>query len=364
MKVVLVDDEQLAIEVLKLLFGKIDGIEVVGTYTNPQLALKKICPQVDIIFLDMEMSPLHGLEFAKRIKETHPHIKIVYTTAHAKFAVEAFEVRAFDYLLKPITLERLIQTVAHLQEGKRLSITKGNGLEIKSMKKFSLVDSSHVKVKWRTRKVKELFAYFWHHYPNPVHRSRIMEDLWPDLATDRSSALMHTTLYQLRKTISGIGFENPVKLINENYILDLSVDSDLSLLRKGFESPTKKASEVEAMIDLYQGDYLEEENYEWSLTRRQEVKDTYLYYLKSYLRDDSEAHKPPYLLEICLEKMIELEPYDEDVMYLMIDYYGKTGNIGKMIASVKKIETMWDKELNLGLPEKVRRLMNTYLTSN
>ena len=101
MRVVLVDDEQLAIEMLEILLGKFQDIEVVVKYTNPELALQEITASAaDVVFLDMEMGELNGIQLAEKLIKKLPNHNIVCVTAHAQFAVEAFEGIAADYLLK------------------------------------------------------------------------------------------------------------------------------------------------------------------------------------------------------------------------------------------------------------------------
>src|SRR5690625_4913254 len=113
MKVIIIDDEQLAVDVLEILLNKINGIEIVGKYTDPQMALLDIPKlNIDVDFIDMEMGELHGLEVAEIIQSTYPnHIEIVFVTAYPQFALEAFEVNAIDYLLKPVIQERLETTI-------------------------------------------------------------------------------------------------------------------------------------------------------------------------------------------------------------------------------------------------------------
>lgn len=363
-KAVVIDDEQLAIDVLKVLLDRHEDVDVVGTYTDPEIALKDIDSKVDVVFLDLEMGTLHGIEFARKIKEIYPHIAIICVTAHARFAIDAFEIRALDYLLKPVNPERLTQTLAQVRENKHYLMERTREekkLRVEMMGSFNLLDFKGEKVKWRTRKVKELFAYFWHHDPNPVHRSRIIEDLWPDYPRDRAIALMHTSLYQLRKAIGELGLENPVKLVNEQYSFHLELDSDVEKLEEVLVGSAQKQANPETILHLYKGDYLEEENYQWAFARQREIKGTFLNYLKSYVQSELENEQPIYLVELCLEKMIELEPYNEHFVYLLIDYYGKIKDTRKMITVVEKFKKMWTEELGIDIPEEVYKKYNRYL---
>ena len=106
LRVVLVDDEPLAIERLETLCGRIPDVEVVGTAYHGQAALDVIDQQApDLILLDLTMPGLDGIEVAKRLAGKSSPPAIIFVTAHESFAVEAFDLDAVDYVLKPVAAE-------------------------------------------------------------------------------------------------------------------------------------------------------------------------------------------------------------------------------------------------------------------
>ncbi len=105
----IVDDEPTAREILETHLGKIDVVNVVGSCKNAIDAFNKInSEKVDLIFLDINMPEISGLSFAKSINK---NIKIIFTTAYREYAVDGFNLQAVDYLLKPISFERLLQAL-------------------------------------------------------------------------------------------------------------------------------------------------------------------------------------------------------------------------------------------------------------
>ena len=105
----IVDDEPLAINVLVNHIGIIPGLEIVGTCNNAFEAMEILKgKQVDLMFLDVRMPKLMGHEFYRTLRNPP---KVIFTTAHKEFAIDAFDLDAVDYLLKPITIERLIKAV-------------------------------------------------------------------------------------------------------------------------------------------------------------------------------------------------------------------------------------------------------------
>jgi two-component system, LytTR family, response regulator LytT len=108
LRAVLVDDEQLARDELGYLLGQLGGVEVIGQAGNGLEALSTIDRlQPDVVFLDVQMPGLTGFEVARRLLEGRGASHIIFVTAYDQHAIEAFEVNAVDYLLKPVEQTRL-----------------------------------------------------------------------------------------------------------------------------------------------------------------------------------------------------------------------------------------------------------------
>jgi two-component system, LytTR family, response regulator len=108
LRAVLVDDEQLARDELGYLLGQVGGVEVIGQAGNgieALTAIERLHP--DVVFLDVQMPGLTGFEVARRLVEQRAGAHIIFVTAYDQHAIEAFEVNAVDYLLKPVDPARL-----------------------------------------------------------------------------------------------------------------------------------------------------------------------------------------------------------------------------------------------------------------
>jgi two-component system, LytTR family, response regulator LytT len=117
MTAVVADDEQLAREELCFLLGKIDGIEVVAEAGDGPHALDEITRLTpDVAFLDVQMPGLTGFEVARRLLENGTDLAVVFVTAFDRRAIEAFEVNAVDYVLKPVEPGRLEQAVQRVRK--------------------------------------------------------------------------------------------------------------------------------------------------------------------------------------------------------------------------------------------------------
>jgi DNA-binding LytR/AlgR family response regulator len=109
MTCLIVDDEAIAREIIETHLSKINNIRVVASCSNALEAFNYISKeQIDLIFLDINMPEISGISFAKSI---NTNIKVIFTTAYRDYAVEGFELKAVDYLLKPISFDRLKQAL-------------------------------------------------------------------------------------------------------------------------------------------------------------------------------------------------------------------------------------------------------------
>ena len=116
MKVLIVDDEEPARTRMQRLLTEFDDAEVVGLAENGAIALQKIGKlQPDVVFLDIEMPVLNGMEVAATIGDS---TRIVFVTAYDEFAIKAFDAGAVDYLVKPVDKERLRETWKRLQSNR------------------------------------------------------------------------------------------------------------------------------------------------------------------------------------------------------------------------------------------------------
>ncbi len=109
MRTLIVDDERVARNRLRRMVERLGGLEVVGEAADGAEALERVAAlDPELIFLDIRMPEIDGLELARLLPES---IRVIFTTAYDEYAVAAFEAAAIDYLLKPIEAERLAKAV-------------------------------------------------------------------------------------------------------------------------------------------------------------------------------------------------------------------------------------------------------------
>ena len=113
MNCIIIDDEPLAREAIEMLINQTGDLDLIGSFNSPESATNFIeSNTVELIFLDIQMPGINGIEFARSIpKETF----VIFTTAYSEFATDSYEVDAIDYLIKPVKLERFQKAVEKAQ---------------------------------------------------------------------------------------------------------------------------------------------------------------------------------------------------------------------------------------------------------
>ena len=126
-RVIIVDDELLALHLLSSILSDIDGIELVAECTNGHQAVDAVMKyNPDVMFLDIQMPEMNGFDVIAAIQGDVLPV-VVFTTAYAEYAVNAFKVQAVDYVLKPLSEENIAESIARVKallNAKRVTRTK------------------------------------------------------------------------------------------------------------------------------------------------------------------------------------------------------------------------------------------------
>lgn len=172
-RILIVDDEQPAREELAFMLGEISTVELIGEASTGMEAVKKAKDlKPDLMFLDIQLPDLTGLQVAELINEFDFPIQIVFLTAYDHFAIKAFKLRAFHYLLKPYDLEDIIQVfdtysdllkeneLKRSQTKNKLAIETQNGFIYLQPKDIFYIEKQgrEVIIQTETEKIKALFT--------------------------------------------------------------------------------------------------------------------------------------------------------------------------------------------------------------
>ena len=112
-KTIAIDDEPLALQLITGYIGKTPGLNLVGQFNNPLDAIEFMSGnEVDLIFVDIQMPDLSGVEFTRSLVKGP---KVIFTTAYEKYAIEGFRLEVIDYLLKPFSYDEFLHSVQRVQ---------------------------------------------------------------------------------------------------------------------------------------------------------------------------------------------------------------------------------------------------------
>lgn len=222
-KAIVVDDEWYNLAEICELVENTGFMSVEGRYQNPGQALDEvdsISPQV--AFIDIEMPELDGMTLAEKLLEKKPSIIIVFITSWHQYAVQAFDLNALDYIMKPIKPERfnrMVEKICH--EIQLQSQRQPNVLKIKC---FGSLETSidRVPIKWERAKAEELFAYLLLHHGSYVHKEIIIEDLWPDYEIAKALPILQTSICKIRNIFSKMKQQVMLNYSGNKYCLTIT----------------------------------------------------------------------------------------------------------------------------------------------
>lgn len=206
MNIIYVDDEKISVTVFKLMMEDIDrNLEIKVFNDSKEARIYGENNLIDIAFLDIEMPHLNGIELAKELKKNNKDIRIIFVTSHDSYALEAFDVDAVGYLLKPYTRERLEQIY------KKVILIKNAPLKkvfIKTFGSFDIYIDGEI-INFSRQKPKELLALLIDKMGSTVTPGMAISCLWEEKENDKTtSALYRMTGKRLKEILEnlGIGF--------------------------------------------------------------------------------------------------------------------------------------------------------------
>ena len=130
-KIVIVDDEQLAIQELTYILSKVSYVEIIGSFTDSKKALQFVLmEEADVVFLDINMPVLNGIQFTDQLRQYGIRTQVIFATAYDDYAIKAFDQNALDYILKPYEPERIYRSLLKVKR----NIAPENLIELEKAK--------------------------------------------------------------------------------------------------------------------------------------------------------------------------------------------------------------------------------------
>ncbi|WP_134684868.1 response regulator [Brevibacillus migulae] len=360
MNIILIDDEYLSLNFLEQLLQNMEHAQIIGKYMNPFEGKEAILQEdVDVVFLDIHLPEINGIELAEQLLEKKPKLQIVFVTAHDDYAVQAFELNALDYLLKPFGTERLLKTWQRIMDRvkgetteKVASIQPIQRIQINMLRQLSIEveDQQSSLLRWRTSSAQELFLYLLQHRGQLVRKSVMVDLLWPDTDSSRTYSQLYTAVYHIRKVLQR--FEPHIKLQNvmDGYMLNLEnalvdVDEWEKHIRALPPLSEETVDEYEKLLAAYTGDYLQEYEYWWAESERQRLKMIWQrssfqiahFYLESGQADQAIGK----YMEVC-----NRYPQAEEAHFELMKLYAMLSNDQSVHRQYQILTTVLEKELD------------------
>jgi|GEM_PF-218650 len=360
MKVMLVDDEPVMHLILSKMLEKHPGIEVAGAFADASAAAEFLDANrdVELAFVDISMPGGNGLDFAAKLEQAGSSMQIVFVTSHKDRAIEAFELSALDYLVKPVTHERLERTMRRAFERRRalpstpipdLSSTTEQ-IHIATLGDFS-VWSDKGRVKWMSTKSAEIFAYLLLHRGRWISRHRLISDIFAGMNGGSVEKYLNTSIYQLRKSLEPVGLRESVRSMNDGYVLELEqafVDYEMferqaARLGSLHGGNIAEALEVER---LYTGEMFENKSYVWAIQETERLAAKYT----AFVREAGEvllAQPDAATATKLLLKLHARDPLDEAVVRLLMRKHALEQDKKALTAQYTEYVKLLGKELGI-----------------
>lgn len=369
--VLLIDDEEDALDLLEILLGKMEHIRIVGRFVNPLQAIEALnqlaVDEIDAVFLDIQMPGMRGTEIARVIRQTRPRLPIIFTTAYAEYAVEAFEINSTDYLLKPFTLDRLQIAVARIKP----DVSKTKDHVRSSESKFPYIQyfgGFHIRLSdaedriltWKTKKEKELCAFLLHHEGLPVNTATIIEALWPEYDLNNAKTYLYTCLSYLRKSLAERNIPMKIQRVDKGFVVEMSdVSSDVVEFEKllSYFSTKKQLDErmYDKLCNLYQGPYMATCDFHWVDVKRMELHTAYVQALRKWHQYFYRSGNITLALH-SIQRLLMVAPDSEVDGRQLMAIHLEIGNRNEALRVYKQLEQAVRDELGVALEEATLRL--------
>ncbi|WP_217593805.1 response regulator [Cohnella sp. GbtcB17] len=369
MRVLIVDDEPAMRLAMKRLLSKVEGVALAGCFESAEGVLDLVREgNVDLAFLDIRIAADDGLALARSLRAARADLDIVFTTSHADYAIEAYDVYPLDYMVKPISRIRLEQTIARAA-GKRYTSAgeadaSSNRLTVRGLGCLEAGSKQAGAVKWMSKKSLELFAYLLVHRGRSVAKVRILEDIFSNMPLKNAETYLHTAVYQLRKALSPQGLKDMVVSAQEQYNLDLE-QADVDFIR--FEQGVRRLSDIDGTnvavaVELekqYAGGLFENKSYAWAIAERERMAIVYGAFAKrlaGWLMGRERYREAAQIAR----KVVSHDEFDEDANLLLLHLFGAMGDRQSFHNHYAHYAQLLLQELGLQPSEKVRQLYERY----
>lgn len=333
LRAILIDDERPALDELSYLLRE-NSVEVIGTFLKTEGSLDFILKeQPDVVFLDIEMRGMNGIDFGVEIQNKTKNTAIIFVTAHPEYALEAFRAYPLDYLVKPVDENHLERTLKHIQNTLQYqNLSADVNFNIQCFGKFEIFCGDH-KVKLPTKKTKELLAYLICNDGNTIYRNDLIRTLFDGGDNDKNANNLRVNLFRIRNAFREAGVDQSKFVIKDDLSLKIADKAcDLVDFQRFVRSnkiiSSNNIEQGEKIADLLSRELLTDidalwvtEKREWIMSKAEEL---FINLSCFYL-----SHNLPEQAESIMLRLLSLNPVSESGYHCLLDLYIQTENAFK-----------------------------------
>ncbi|MBO9606934.1 MAG: response regulator [Paenibacillaceae bacterium] len=358
MNVIVIDDEPAMHLIMRKMLEKLPEVQVAGVFADTQTASAFLDGNGDVqlAFVDISMPRESGLSFAARMEAKGLPMQIIFVTSHKEFAVKAYELSVLDYLVKPVSQERLERAVNRAIASRRewqepQPANAGGGRLAVTVLGDVAVGNEAGRVKWISRKSAELFAYLLLHRGKSVPRARLVADIFAGMAEGSAVSGLNAAAQQLRQSLEPLRLHDAVRSESNGYALELG---EASVDAAAFEQATAKLQTIgPERIDealrverMYTGDLFGNRAYVWAVHETERLAERYESFvtrLAETLLDRSE----PAAASKLLVKLHARNPLDESTVRLLMRVHAASRDKKALTAQYADYARLLGRELGI-----------------
>ncbi|OQB13776.1 MAG: Transcriptional regulatory protein YehT [Firmicutes bacterium ADurb.Bin193] len=360
-KTIIVDDEWYTLEDIQAMAKATGFIAVCGMYEDPLTALSecgKLMPQV--AFVDIGMPEMDGLTLAEKLLAKHPFLQVVFITAYSRYAVQAFELNALDYIMKPVDPKRFAKMAQKVRKSMSIIEAPAQNISIQCFGNFT-VRIDDAPVKWERAKAEELFAYLLTNHNDEISKELIVDTLWPEYEPSKALAILQTAVWKLRSIFAPYHDKILIEYTGGKYSVKIKdcdcdlfyVENILNLFKTSEESDFEDLDKICGMVA--QG-YLNKSGFAWSYKKDDALKEKLceiLYRIVAHCNKNKDVEA---MLKY-LKKLVNALPCENKANIMLIELLLKTNEREKAVRHYAWLEKVLTEEYGVKPAKAIREMI-------
>ncbi|SBW00679.1 hypothetical protein KL86CLO1_11375 [uncultured Eubacteriales bacterium] len=360
MRAIVVDDEWAAGQWLGLQLAETKLVQVTHILQNPLELLPCLQKsQTDVVFLDIAMPELTGLELAELLRELKCPPVVIFVTAYTEYALNAFKVDALDYVVKPVhdvELRRVLEKVLKQRTGiKGVSNRSGEGNQFF----FPVADAT---LHFQTAKCEELFFYLLMKSGQTAPKWPLIETLWPNGSPDKGESNLRTTVFRLNQSLEESRLDLRIKAVKGAYCFISPSLGQKPILIQPFPPPEALEKAEGSLVEVLRRynflQFIAQADYLWSVTSKQ-FESAYLNWAIKLTEQCSHAGVP------CAQALCYLAeqfPWQEQLVLRAMPCLFREEGPGALICFYRQQQARWNELYGVPLSQSIQQAYETLLS--